>query len=70
MAGAEPQQLQPTTCTGWALVLKRPKKRLLKANAEQREAFVATYVALRDEAQLAGARSSLSMRRTSGRMSN
>lgn len=37
-------------------VLKRPKKRLLKANAEKREAFVATYVALRDEAQLRGAK--------------
>jgi transposase len=32
-------------------VVKRPKKRLLKANAETREAFVAAYVALRAEAQ-------------------
>ena len=32
-------------------VLKRPKKRLLKANAEKREAFVAAYVTLRAEAQ-------------------
>jgi transposase len=37
-------------------VLKRPKKRLLKANAEQREAFIAFYAALRVEAQLAGAK--------------
>jgi transposase len=37
-------------------VLKRPKKRLLKANAEQREAFVASYVALRAEAQVCGAK--------------
>jgi transposase len=37
-------------------VLKRPKKRLLKANTEKREAFVAAYVALRDEAQLSGAK--------------
>ena len=37
-------------------VLKRPKKRLLKANAEQRAAFVALYAALRDEAQRAGAK--------------
>jgi transposase len=37
-------------------VLKRPKKRLLKANAEKREAFVAAYVALRDEARLSGAK--------------
>ena len=37
-------------------VLKRPKKRLLKANAEKREAFVASYVALRAEAQVRGAK--------------
>jgi transposase len=28
-------------------VVKRPKKRLLKANTEKRDAFVAAYVALR-----------------------
>jgi hypothetical protein len=38
------------------LVLKRPKKRLLKANAEKRQAFVAAYVALRAEAQASGAK--------------
>jgi hypothetical protein len=32
-------------------VLKRPKRRLLKANAKKREAFVAAYVMLRAEAQ-------------------
>jgi transposase len=32
-------------------VLKRPKKRLVKASAEQREAFVAAYAALREEAR-------------------
>jgi transposase len=37
-------------------VLKRPKKRLLKANAEKRAAFVADYVALRAEAQAQGAK--------------
>ena len=37
-------------------VLKRPKKRLLKANAEKREAFVASYVMLRAEAQRTGAK--------------
>jgi len=37
-------------------VLKRPKKRLLKANARKREAFVAAYVLLRAEAQAKGAR--------------
>jgi hypothetical protein len=37
-------------------VVKRPKKRLLKANAEKRTAFVAAYVALRAEAQASGAK--------------
>lgn len=37
-------------------VVKRPKKRLLKANAEKREAFVAAYVALRAQAQAQGAK--------------
>lgn len=37
-------------------VLKRPKKRLLKANAEKRDAFVALYAALRREALAIGAR--------------
>ena len=36
--------------------LKRPKKRLLKANAEKREAFVALYAGLRIEAQSTGAK--------------
>jgi transposase len=36
-------------------VLKRPKKRLLKANAERRDAFVAAYAELRTEAQSTGA---------------
>ena len=35
---------------------KRPKKRLLKADAEKREAFVVEYAALRDEAQRTEAR--------------
>ena len=37
-------------------VLKRPKKRLVKANETQREAFVAEYAALWEEAQGTGAR--------------
>ena len=37
-------------------VVKRPKKRLLKANVEKREAFVAVYVVLRAEAQAQGAK--------------
>ena len=35
---------------------KRPKKRLLKADAERRKAFVAEYAALREEAQQTGAK--------------
>ena len=35
---------------------KRPKKRLLKANESRREAFVAEYAALREEAQQTGAK--------------
>jgi transposase len=37
-------------------VLKRPKKRLLKADAAKRETFVAFYVALRQEAERSGAK--------------
>ena len=37
-------------------VLKRPKKRLLKADTEEREAFAAAYAALRAEAQSRGAK--------------
>jgi transposase len=37
-------------------VVKRPKKRLSKANTEKREAFVAAYVALRAEAARTGAK--------------
>jgi transposase len=37
-------------------VVKRPKKRLVKANAEKRADFVAAYVALRTEAKEKGAR--------------
>ena len=37
-------------------VLKRPQKRLLKADAAQRETFVAEYAALVDEAQQVGAK--------------
>ncbi len=37
-------------------VVKRPKKRLLKADAAKREAFVADYAAVRVEAQTTGAR--------------
>ena len=35
-------------------VLRRPKKRLLKANADKREAFVAEYAVLASQAQAAG----------------
>jgi len=37
-------------------VLKRPKKRLVKASAEKRDVFVADYTVLRSEAQASGAK--------------
>jgi transposase len=37
-------------------VLKRPKKRLVKASAQKRDAFAADYAALRSEAQANGAK--------------
>jgi hypothetical protein len=37
-------------------VLKRPKKRLVKANAERRAAFVREYALLRAAAHLSGAK--------------
>ena len=37
-------------------MLKRPKKRLIKADAAKRETFVAEYAALVDEAQQVGAK--------------
>ena len=40
----------------WGFAFKRPKKRLLKADEEKREAFVAAYAALREEAVGSGAR--------------
>ena len=59
----EPQQLSelPPSPRGQALhrlefALKRPKKRLVKANESQQEAFVAEYAAPREEAQRTGAK--------------
>jgi len=53
-------RLSGRTCLNYlhrlGFVVKRPKKRLLKANAKKREAFVAAYVALRTEAQAQGAK--------------
>lgn len=47
--------LSSRTCLNYlhrlGFVLKRPKKRLTKANAEKREAFVGEYVVLRSQAQ-------------------
>jgi transposase len=40
----------------WGFVLNRPKKRLLKADGAKRDAFVAAYVALRQEAARSGAK--------------
>ena len=58
-----PQQLPqlPPSARGQVLhrlgfAFKRPKKRLVKANESKREAFVAEYAALMEEAQRTGAR--------------
>jgi hypothetical protein len=52
--------LSSRTCLNYlhrlGFVVKRPKKRLCKANAEKRAAFVKEYTALRAEAQLSGAK--------------
>ena len=52
--------LSSRTCLNYlhrlGFVLKRPKKRLCKANAEKRAAFVREYMTLRAEAQANGAK--------------
>lgn len=52
--------LSSRTCLNYlhrlGFVLKRPKKRLCKANAEKRATFVQEYAALRAEALLSGAK--------------
>jgi hypothetical protein len=52
--------LRRSTCWNYlrrqGFVLKRPRKRLLKADAEKREAFVAAYATLRREATHTGAK--------------
>ena len=52
--------LSRSSCLNWlyrlGFAFKRPKKRLLKADEAKREAFVAEYTALRDEAQRTEAR--------------
>jgi transposase len=52
--------LSSRTCLNYlhrlGFVVKRPKKRLCKANAEKRAAFVEQYAALRAEAHLSGAK--------------
>ena len=52
--------LSRSSCLNWlhrlGFVLKRPKKRLLKADAAKREAFVAEYAALWHEAHGCGAK--------------
>jgi transposase len=54
------QGLSRSSCNNYlhrlGFVVKRPKKRLLKANAGKRAAFVAAYVALRSEAAACGAK--------------
>ena len=48
-------ELSRSSCLNWlhrlGFAFKRPKKRLLKADEAKREAFVAEYAALREEAQ-------------------
>ena len=52
--------LSRSSCLNWlhrlGFVLRRPKKRLLKASEAKREAFVAEYAALREEARRTEAR--------------
>ena len=52
--------LSRSSCLNWlhrlGFAFKRPKKRLLKADEAKREAFVAEYAALREEAQQTRAR--------------
>ena len=52
--------LSRSSCLNWlhrlGFALKRPKKRLLKADAAKREAFVADYAALWEEAYRSGAK--------------
>lgn len=54
------QQLGRSSCLNYlhrlGFVRKRPKKRLLKADKQKREAFVAFYAALRAEARAQGAK--------------
>ena len=51
-------------------VLKRPRKRLVKADEAKREAFVAGYAVVVDKARRSGGKSSLLTRPTSGLMLN
>ena len=51
-------------------VLKRPKKRLVKADAEKREAFVVEYATLSDEAWRTGAKIFFADEAHSGPMPN
>ena len=52
-------RLSRSSCLNWlhrlGFAFKRPKKRLLKADEEKREAFVAEYAALWEECQETGA---------------
>lgn len=55
-----PGQTQHTSCLNWlhrlGFSFKRPKKRLVKADEAKREAFVAGYAALLEEAGRIGAK--------------
>ena len=60
--------LSRSSCLNWlhrlGFALRRPKKRLLKADTAKREAFVAEYAALWHEAYRSGTRYSLPTRPT------
>ena len=59
-------ELSRSSCLNWmhrlGFAFKRPKKRLLKADEAKREAFVAEYAVLREEAQRTEARDILCRR--------
>ena len=52
--GGNSIELSRSSCLNWmhrlGFAFKRPKKRLLKADEAKREAFVAEYAVLREEA--------------------
>ena len=62
------QEKKPRKKHRLGFVLKRPKKRLLKAKDEERKAFIIQYSQIREEAQKSGARFSSWTKPTFGPM--